>query len=67
MEKLKAFFTNKITKAVEWVVLFAVVAGLIIGGITQEAITSGVGLVAGVIGAVALILKFISDNTSKGA
>jgi len=62
-EKVKAFFANKIVKIVEWVVLAVVMVGLIIGGVTTDTITGSVALVGGIVGAIALFVKFISDNS----
>ena len=40
MEKIKAFFQNKITKIVSWLVLSLCVVALIVGGTTTESISS---------------------------
>lgn len=65
MDKIKAFFTNKITKFVCWLVLVASAAGLIIGGATLDEINSGVALTGGIITAVALLITFISTQVHK--
>lgn len=62
-EKIKMFFTNKTVKIVEWIILAIVMIGLIIGGATTDTITGSVALVGGIVGAVALFIKFISDNS----
>lgn len=62
MDKIKAFFQNKIVKIVEWILLAVIVVGLIIGGATTEVINSGVALVFGIVSAVVLLCKFISDQ-----
>jgi hypothetical protein len=65
MEKIKAFFTNKITKLVCWVILALDIACLIIGGATTEAITSSVALVSGIIAAVAALVAFIIGQIKR--
>lgn len=64
-EKIKAFFENKITKIVCWVVLAVDIVGLIIGGATVETINSGVVLVGGIVAAVAAFIAFIIDSVHK--
>jgi hypothetical protein len=62
MEKIKAFFQNKITKIVSWVVLALSACSLIIGGASAETISSGVILVAGIISAIAALVAFITSQ-----
>lgn len=65
MEKIKAFFANKITKVVELVVLALVSAGLIIGGVETEAVSKVPGVVGGIITAIAALAAFISGLVKK--
>ena len=65
MDKIKAFFQNKIVKIVCWVVLAFDVVGLILGGASVAEIGKGTELVAGIISAVALLIAFIADKVNK--
>ena len=65
MNKIKAFFSNKVTKIVAWVVLALAVVVLILGGATQEVITGGVVLVVGIVAAVAGFITFIANAIKK--
>lgn len=65
MDKIKAFFNNKVTKIVEFVLLALSAAGLIFGSVTSAGISSVVTLTEGVIVAVATLAAFIS-NLVKG-
>lgn len=65
MDKIKAFFENKVTKIVSWVVLALAVVSLIIGGVTAETINSGVALVAGIVAAIAAFIAFICGQVKK--
>jgi hypothetical protein len=65
MDKIKAFFNNKIVKIVAWVVLALDVVVLILGGATSAEIGSGVELVAGIVSAVALLVVFIASKIKK--
>ncbi len=62
MDKIKAFFNNKVTKIVAWSVLALDVVVLILGGATTEVISSGVALVAGIVAAVAALVAFIASK-----
>ena len=65
MDKIKAFFNNKITKIICWVVLALDVIGLILGGASVADIGKGTELVVGIISAVALLIAFISSMINK--
>jgi hypothetical protein len=65
MDKIKAFFNNTIVKVVAWVVLALDVVVLILGGATSAEIGSGVELVAGIVGAVALFIAFVAGKLKK--
>lgn len=64
-EKIKAFFSSKVTKIISWIVLAIAVVFLVLGGVTQETISSGIALVIGVVGAVAALIAFISERAKK--
>lgn len=64
-EKIKAFFENKITQIVCWVVLAIVIVGLIIGGATVEDIKAGAVLVGGIVAAVVAFILFIIEKIHK--
>ncbi len=66
MDKIKAFFENKVVKAICWVVLAVVSAGLIIGGATTVEIGEGIELVGGIITAVSALIIFIAGKVNKG-
>ena len=65
MDKIKAFFNNKIVKIVAWVILAIDVVMLILGGASVAEIGKGVELVAGIISAVALFIAFIASKVNK--
>lgn len=65
MDKIIAFFSNKIVKLVAWIVLFVAAIVLIIGGATAETISGGIALAAGIVSAVAAIIAFISAQIKK--
>ena len=65
MDKIKAFFQNKVVKLVAWIVLALDVVVLIIGCTTAAEIGSGVELVAGIVGAVALFIAFVAGKIKK--
>lgn len=65
MDKLKAFFDNKIVKIVAWVVLALDVVTLILGGASVTDVSDGVQLIAGIIGAIAGFIIFISNRIKK--
>ena len=66
MDKIKAFFNNKIVKIVAWVVLALDVVLLILGGASVAEIGKGVELTAGIVSAVALLVAFIASLVNKG-
>lgn len=66
MDKIKAFFNNKIVKIVAWVILALDVVLLILGGTSVAEIGKGVELVAGIVSAVALLVAFIASLVNKG-
>lgn len=64
-DKIKAFFSNKVTVIVSWIVLALAVASLIIGGATAETVNKGVALVIGIVAAVAGFIAFICGLNKK--
>ena len=65
MDKVKAFFANKITKIVAWCVLSLSAIALILGGVSAATISSGVELTAGVVLAIATLVAFIAEHSGK--
>ena len=65
MEKIKAFFTNKWTKLVSWIVLALSAIALILGGAKVETLNGGIALVAGIVTAVSALVAFISSQIKK--
>ena len=65
MDKIKAFFQNKIVQIVSWVMIVVGATSLIIGGITAESISSAVALTAGIITAVGALVVFITKQLNK--
>ncbi len=65
MNKIKAFFQNKIVKAVSWIVMLIAAAILIIGGVTEGDINSTIKLVVGILGLLGELIVFISGKIKK--
>lgn len=65
MEKIKAFFQNKITKIVAWLVLALDIVVLFLGNVTESEIVDGVKMVFIIIAGVAMFIAFISERVSK--
>lgn len=65
LEKIKAFFNNKITKTVEFILIAICCGGLIIAGVTVEEIAKVPALVAGILGAVSALIIFITSIIKK--
>lgn len=65
MDKIKAFFENKIVKVVSQIVLAVVSVVLILGGVSTVEIGEGVELVGGIVTAVAALVIFISGKIRK--
>lgn len=65
MDKIKAFFSNKITKIVSWIILALDVVALFIGGATEGDINNGTALTLAVVGALSALIAFISSKTKK--
>ena len=65
MDKIKAFFQNKVVKAVSWVVMLVAAAILIIGGVTEGDINSTIKLVVGILGLLGELIVFISGKIKK--
>ena len=56
MEKIKAFFQNKITKIVAWLVLALDIVVLFLGNVTESEIVDGVKMVFVIIAVFLLFL-----------
>ena len=65
MEKIKAFFNNKITKTVEFILIAICCGGLIFAGITVEEVAKVPALVAGILGAISALTTFITSIVKK--
>jgi hypothetical protein len=65
MDKIKAFFQNKIVKAVSWVVMLIAAAILVIGGVTEGDINSSIKLVVGILGLLGELIIFIAGKIKK--
>ena len=65
MEKIKAFFQNKITKIVAWIILALDIVVLFLGNVTESEIVDGVKMIFVIIAGVATFIAFISERVSK--
>lgn len=65
MDKIKAFFNNKVVKGVAWSVLALDVVTLVLGGATEVDINNGVTLTIGIAGAVSGLIFFIAGKLKK--
>jgi hypothetical protein len=65
MDKIKAFFQNKIVKAVSWIVMLIAAAILVIGGVTEGDINSSIKLVVGILGLLGELIIFIANKIKK--
>ena len=65
MEKIKAFFQNKITKIVAWIVLALDIVVLFMGSVTESEIVDGVKMVFVIIAGIATSIAFIAERLSK--
>ena len=64
-EKIKAFFSNKITKIVSWIILGIATVALLIGGVTQADVSDGLELLMYIVDAVAVFITFITERSGK--
>ena len=65
MDKIKAFFNNKITKLVEFILIAICCGGLIFAGVTVEEVAKVPALVAGILGAISALITFITSIVKK--
>ena len=65
MDKIKAFFHNKITITVEFILIAICCGGLIFAGVTVEQIAKVPALVAGILGAISAFILYIIGMTKK--
>jgi type IV secretory pathway VirB2 component (pilin) len=65
MDKIKAFFDNKITKTVEFILIAICCGGLIFAGVTVEEVAKVPALVAGILGAISALITFITSIVKK--
>lgn len=59
------FFKKTWVKVMAWILLAISIVILILGGAGIEVITTGVGLVASIVSAVAAFIAFITERTKK--
>ena len=65
MDKIKAFFNNKITKTVEFILIEICCCGLIFAGVTVEQIAKVPAMVAGILGAISAFIIYITTIAKK--
>ena len=65
MDKIKAFFQNRITITIEFVLIAICCAGLIFAGVTVEEIAKVPALVAGILGAISAFIIYITSIAKK--
>jgi hypothetical protein len=65
MDKIKAFFHNKITITIEFVLIAICCAGLIFAGVTVEQIAKVPAMVAGILGAISAFIIYITTISKK--
>jgi len=65
MDKIKAFFDNKVTKTVEFILIAICCGGLICAGVTVEEVAKVPALVSGILGAISALIMFIKGIVSK--
>ena len=65
MDKIKAFFHNKIVITVEFILIAICCAGLIFAGVTVEEVAKVPALVAGILGAISALITFITSIVKK--
>ena len=65
LEKIKAFFNNKITKTVEFILIAICCGGLIFAGVTVEEVAKVPAFVAGILGAISALITFITSIVKK--
>ena len=64
-EKIKAFFSNKITKIMSWIILGIATVALLIGGVTQADMSDGLKLLMYIVDAAAVFITFITERSGK--
>lgn len=65
MDKIKEFLKNKWVKLAAWILALISDAVLILGGTSVTDIGNGAELVVGIIGAIGLLIAFISGKLKK--
>lgn len=65
MDKIKAFFENKITKIVAWVIFFIDMVVLFIGGAGAAEFSKAVEIGLLAIAAIGSIIAFITERAKK--
>lgn len=65
MDKIKAFFENKIVKIVESVIIALASAGLFIGGVTLDSVVKVPTLTLAIVTAIIALISFIQSFDNK--
>lgn len=65
MDKIKAFFENKIVKIVESVIIALASAGLFIGGATLDSVVQVPTLTLAIVTAIVALISFIQSFAKK--
>lgn len=65
MDKIKAFFNNKIVQIVEFALITLCSAGLIFAGVSYEEVAKIPALVFGILGEISGLIMFIKSIVSK--
>lgn len=65
MDKIKAFFHNKITITVAFILIAICCGGLIFTGVTVEQIAKVPAMVAGILGAISAFIIYITTIAKK--
>jgi hypothetical protein len=65
LDKIKAFFQNRITITIEFVLIAICCAGLIFAGVTVEQIAKVPAMVAGILGAISVFIIYITTISKK--
>ena len=65
MDKIKAFFQNKIVMTVEFILIAVCCVGLIVAGVKVEEIAKIPAMIAGILGTVSAFILFIIGLIKK--
>ncbi len=65
MDKIKAFFQNKIVMTVEFILIAVCCVGLIVAGVKVEEIAKIPAMIAGILGTISAFILFIIGLIKK--